>query len=77
MSSQFVSGVAERVKAKRIERNLTRNALAAKASLGRAVVSRLERGKREPRHETLKKLADALGVTVSWLITGPEPPSAS
>jgi DNA-binding XRE family transcriptional regulator len=49
-------------------RGLTARALAVKAGIAPAYLSQIETGRREGKIETLKALAEALGVTVDDLI---------
>lgn len=46
---------------------LNQSALARKAGVGRRTVLRLEKGIGNPTHDTMKKLAKALGVEVALL----------
>jgi len=55
----------------RLQRNMTIRDLADKTNLSYAYISQIENGKRTPTVETLNKLADALGVTVQYLIDAP------
>jgi transcriptional regulator with XRE-family HTH domain len=56
----------------RLQRNMTIRDLADKTNLSYAYISQIENGKRTPTVETLNKLADALGVTVQYLIGAPK-----
>lgn len=56
----------------RLQRNMTIRDLADKTNLSYAYISQIENGKRTPTVETLNKLADALGVTVQYLIDAPK-----
>jgi transcriptional regulator with XRE-family HTH domain len=47
---------------------LTQAQLAARAGMPQSVVSRLERGGREPRLSTMVRLAQALGITTAELV---------
>ncbi|MBL3552697.1 helix-turn-helix transcriptional regulator [Rhodovulum sulfidophilum] len=49
-------------------RGLTQAALAEKAGINRVIVAELETGRKQGSAQTLKKIADALGVTVDDLI---------
>jgi transcriptional regulator with XRE-family HTH domain len=44
--------------------------LSVEAGLGRVFLSNLENGKHEPKLGTIKKLANAFGVTISQLMRG-------
>jgi len=47
--------------------------LAAQAGTKGSQISKFERGRYQPRLETLSKLAEALGTTTDFLLTGREP----
>ena len=68
-----ISGVTfgERLRAHRIARGLSRAALAGKATVDVGTVRSLEQqGKHRPLPETLRKLAQALGVAPGELLPG-------
>jgi putative transcriptional regulator len=44
--------------------------LSVETGLGRVFLSNLENGKHEPKLSTIKKLADAFGLTASQLLKG-------
>ena len=54
--------VALRVLSYRVERRLSQTALAQRLGLPRSAISRLELGERTPSIETLRRLADGLGM---------------
>jgi transcriptional regulator with XRE-family HTH domain len=56
------------IRRRRTTVGLGQEALADKAGLHRTHVSLLERGKRNPTLEVIKKLADALGTTMASLL---------
>jgi transcriptional regulator with XRE-family HTH domain len=56
------------IRRRRNEAGLGQEALADKAGLHRTHVSLLERGKRNPTLEVIKKLADALETTMALLL---------
>jgi transcriptional regulator with XRE-family HTH domain len=56
------------LRAIRLEKGLTQQALAKKAGMSYTFLSNVERGKADPSLTTLKRLAAALGVTVSQLV---------
>jgi transcriptional regulator with XRE-family HTH domain len=47
---------------------MTQEALAAKASINRVTLARLERAQHPPNLETLESIARALGVTIADLV---------
>lgn len=55
----------------RLKQGLTQQQLAAKAKMSHAFLSNIETGKADPSLSTLKRLAQALGVTVSELVKEP------
>jgi transcriptional regulator with XRE-family HTH domain len=64
--------LGERIREERVLRAMTQLELANKAGLpgpnAAAWVCRFETGQRDPRFSTIKKLAEALGMTVSDLL---------
>lgn len=67
---------ARRLRAVRIEKGLAQNDLARIAKLHPMQVSKYERGERAPSAANLVSLAEALGVTVEYLMDGNAPPGA-
>ena len=65
--------VGERIKAARISAKMTQAELAKKLEISYVVISQYENGKRNPKLETLQKIADALEVPVSDLLGLPTP----
>lgn len=59
-----------RVKALRMERALQQRQLAEKAELTPSMVSQIESGRLTPSLNTLRRLAEALGVTIASLFDG-------
>ncbi|WP_342359962.1 XRE family transcriptional regulator [Terrarubrum flagellatum] len=57
--------IAERVKRRRLERELTLDALAAESGVSRAMISKIERGEVSPTAPLLAKLANGLGLNFS------------
>lgn len=57
----------------RTERSLSQTALAKQLGMTQSQVSRLEDGEHEPRVATLRRLSDALGMTLTLSI---EPPTS-
>ena len=64
--------VGERVRRYRESAGLTQMALARAADIGRVTLVRLENGEQSPRFNTLKAVADALGVQTPDLLVEPE-----
>ena len=61
--------IGQRIKEKRKEAGLNQKQLAAKVGLSEASVSKYEHGKVEDAtHAMLTKFAEALGVSVAWLL---------
>lgn len=65
-----------RVKALRAERGLTLEALAERADVSRAMLSRIERGESSPTAQLLGKICGGLGVTLSVLFAATERPAS-
>lgn len=65
-SEKFAVNLRQRRKA----RDLSQEELGARSDLHTTEISRLERGKREPRLSTMVRLARALGIPVSDLVSG-------
>ncbi len=63
-------GIGRRLKAARKERRWTQVSLAAHAKVGLVSIRRVEQEGFEPRLATARKLADAVGVRVEWLVFG-------
>ncbi len=63
-------GIDARLRMARAWSKHTQREIAEAAGVGIATVRRAESGAFEPRQDTLRKLAAALGVRVEWLITG-------
>ena len=59
----------ERLRTLRRLRAMSQEELAEESGVGRATVSRIERGETGAHGKTLRKLARALGVDVSELVT--------
>lgn len=49
--------------------NLSQVQVANKSGIHPTQISRLEKGKDNPTHQTLHRLADGLGVPCSWILT--------
>ncbi len=61
--------LGEKVARLRRNRGFTQEELSQSADIGRATLSRLENGEVSPRYETLEKVAEALEVGISSLLT--------
>jgi len=61
-----------RLKDARESRQLKQADLAKRTGLQPSAISQFETGQREPSPENLKKLADALGVSTDFLLSGSE-----
>ncbi len=62
--------LGQRIKTLRAERELQQRQLAEKADLTPSMVSQIESGRLTPSLNTLRRLADALGVTIAALFDG-------
>lgn len=64
--------LGDRVRAARDRKLWTQRELSEATGVTEATISRIENGKysRRPYRETLETLAQALGVTVPWLVFG-------
>lgn len=65
-------GIAARVARLRKDQDLSQRGLADLSGVSFGFVSRIEKGQRSPSVETIRKLADALGVSAYYLETGDE-----
>ena len=63
--------IGERVRRHRESAGLTQEALARAAGIGRVTLVRLENGEQSPRFNTLKAVADALGMEAPGLLLEP------
>lgn len=64
--------MTERIKQKRIERNLSINELARRSGVDKKTIRLLESGERKPKRATLESIAKAMGITLVEL-TGKDP----
>lgn len=62
--------VGDRIRARRMDLAWTQDALAAKADISKGFLSDLENGKREVGAANLLKIAQALSVTLDYLMKG-------
>lgn len=62
--------LAEKIKSKRLELNLSQEGLADKCGLDRTYISLIERSKRNPSYLSLIKLCDGLDIDIKELLGG-------
>jgi len=62
--------IGSRIKAVRMDRNLSQEQLEAKAGISPTTVSHYEKGRRVPGTRTIMAICDALDVSSDWLLTG-------
>jgi len=70
MANDIKRQFGERVRKLRKKRAWKLVELSVETGLGRVFLSNLENGKHEPKLGTLKKLANAFGLTISQLMRG-------
>ena len=70
MANDIKRQFGERVRKLRKKRNWKLVELSVETGLGRVFLSNLENGKHEPKLGTIKKLANAFGLTISQLMRG-------
>jgi transcriptional regulator with XRE-family HTH domain len=63
-----LKNVGARVAELRAKRSMTQETLAAKARLNRASLANIERGAKQPKLDTLERLAKALKVSLAVLL---------
>jgi transcriptional regulator with XRE-family HTH domain len=68
--AETLDGFAQRLRELRKNKNLSQTELGQLASLHYTHIGRFERGASRPSGDTLKRLADALGVTSDYLLDG-------
>jgi transcriptional regulator with XRE-family HTH domain len=68
---------AERLKKLRMEKGLSQRAFSLRINLNYVQYNRYEKGETIPSTDTLSKLADALGVSVDYLLEGKEEDAAT
>ena len=69
MRDEFLQNFGNNIRKIRESKGLTQEAIAFMAGLSRSYYTELELGKRNPSLLNIKKLADALGVSLSSLLT--------
>ena len=62
--------LGRRARALRASRKLTLDLLSERSGVSRASLSKIERGEMSPTYETLRKLANGLGVALTTLVVG-------
>ena len=67
---QLLKQLAEKIKSKRLELNLSQESLADKCGLDRTYISLIERSKRNPSYLSLIKLCDGLDIDIKELLGG-------
>jgi transcriptional regulator with XRE-family HTH domain len=65
-----VENLGTRLRDIRKARLMTQEQLHERAGVAVSTIVAIEHGKQFPRGETLRKLAEALGVTPEWLVIG-------
>jgi putative transcriptional regulator len=65
---QLLKQLAEKIKSRRLQLNLSQEALANKSGLDRTYISLVERGKRNPSYLSLIKLCDGLEIDIKELL---------
>ncbi len=70
LTGNSLSEFAQRLRQLRKDRELTQAELGKRAGVHNVNLSRYERGLSEPSAETLKRLAEALDVSVGYLVEG-------
>ena len=68
--AETLDGFAQRLRELRKQKNLSQTELGHLARLHYTHIGRFERGTSRPSGDTLKRLADALGVTSDYLLDG-------
>ena len=68
--TEKLDGFAQRLRELRKQKNLSQTDLGQLAELHYTHIGRFERGTSRPSGDTLKRLADALGVTSDYLLDG-------
>lgn len=61
--------VGERIRSARLAQGMTQADLGKRTDIDQAIISKLERGKHQPRFDTVQRLAQGLGWTVSELLS--------
>lgn len=75
--NQLARSLGRRLRYLRAQSGLTQFELGRKASMDRAYISRLERGRILPRYSALVRLASSLGVSVAVIVEPAHTPSTN
>lgn len=67
--NEFIK-IGTRIKRIRMDKKMSQRAVAEALGIPYSTYSNYENNNREPSHDTLKRIADVLGVSVSYLIYG-------
>ncbi|RHB60405.1 helix-turn-helix domain-containing protein [Hungatella hathewayi] len=62
--------IGTRIKRLRLEKRLSQKAMAEKLRIPYSTYSNYENNNREPNYETIKNIAEVLGITVEYLLNG-------
>lgn len=73
MSEKF----SDRLRSAREQRNLSQTDLSKRSGLQPSAISHFETGKRAPSFDNLRRLADALGVSIDYLLCRSASPDVS
>lgn len=68
MSSEVNTKFAKRLKALRLEKNLSQEELASLCGIDRTYIGRLERLERKPSLKIIQKIADGFGIELTELL---------
>jgi transcriptional regulator with XRE-family HTH domain len=77
LGNQLARSLGRRLRYLRAQTGLTQSELGRKASMDRAYISRLERGRILPRYAALVRLASSLGVSVAVIVEHAPTPSTN
>ncbi|WP_323668672.1 helix-turn-helix domain-containing protein [Aliarcobacter butzleri] len=64
----LINKLAEKIKSRRLELDLSQEALANKSGLDRTYISLIERRKRNPSYLTLIKICEGLEIDIKYLL---------
>ena len=70
MSLNEIIKIGTRIKRIRMDKKISQRAVAEALGIPYSTYSNYENNNREPNHDTLKRIADVLDVSVSYLIYG-------